>query len=324
MANLMDVRMQTLEFPSSDGRSTIHARAWWPPELAAPKDGGRVRPRAVLQLVHGMAEHISRYDDFACTMALHGVLVCGHDQIGHGDSSDPERWGCIPEHDGVLMLLKDIGTMRDIVSGWCSADTPYFVLGHSFGSFLVRDYLPQGARGLSGAIISGTGYVNPAKAQLGCLSAHAVCRLRGQDARSEFLHSMADGAYAKAIPDARTPFDWLSHNQANVDAYIADPACGFMFSAGGYVTLTKATLISCAPECACDVPHDLPLLYISGAEDPVGDCSRGVQRACDLARQAGSTDVTLHLYPHMRHEILNETGHEAVYADILAWMEERI
>ena len=135
---------------------------------------------------------------------------------------------------------------------------------------------------------------------------------------------MGAGGFGKAIPDARTNLDWLSRNRKNVDDYIADPSCGFMFSVGAYHEVAVLTSEVNDPACAAGVPHDLPLLYVSGAEDPVGDSGVGVEKAAALARGAGSADVTVRLYPHMRHEILNETGREQVFADVLAWIEERV
>ena len=132
---------------------------------------------------------------------------------------------------------------------------------------------------------------------------------------------MADGAYAKAIPNRRTDFDWLSHNQRNVDAYIADDACGFMFSADGYATLTELTAEVCTLECAQRGPHDLPLLYVAGAEDPVGELGRGVVRSAELARRAGSTDVTYRIFDGMRHEVLQEDGHAAVFDCVRGWLD---
>ena len=326
----MDLRPAFLDFTfaSADGESTIHGRAAWPQGMGPAAEKGTVdaalpRPRGIVQIVHGMAEHISRYDDFAAFLASHGYLVCGHDQIGHGESQDPSRWGCIPSRGGKEALLADIDRMRELADRQVAEGTPHFILGHSFGSFLARAYIARWGAGLSGVIISGTGYVAPITSSLGNALALLICRLHGDDYRSQLLHGMADGAYAKAIDGAQNGFEWLSHNEENVARYIEDPACGFMFSAGGYATLTDLTHETCRKECAQQAPKSLPLLYVSGAEDPVGSCGTGTTAAYQLARDAGATDVTLKLYPGMRHEILNENGHEVVYADLLDWLEAR-
>lgn len=324
MADEAKIERTTLTFNSSDRVSTIKAYLWWP-HGSEPKVGvteKKARPRGVVQIVHGMAEHITRYDAFARVLADAGYLVCGHDQISHGESSRPELYGCIPSRGGKQMLLNDIGTLRELVSDLVEAHTPFFLFGHSFGSFLARAYIARVAQGLSGAIICGTGFVPPATSKAGNVAASLCCKLMGDNAKVKFLQAMADGAYASAIPNAATPFDWLSHNEQNVRDYIADPACGFMFSAGGYATLTDLTAETCSLACAEKVPRDLPLLFISGAEDPVGDNGEGVRKAYELYLKAGCKDVSLKLYAGMRHEILNESGHEIVYHDLLSWLKE--
>lgn len=322
MADQSKIERTTLTFDSSDRVSTIRAYIWWPQGIPSASTN-RISPLGVVQIVHGMAEHITRYDAFARFLASKGFLVCGHDQIGHGESSRPELYGCIPSHGGEQMLLNDIGTLREIASERVAAKTPYFLFGHSFGSFLTRAYIARVPEGLSGAIICGTGFVDPAKSKAGNLLALACCKLMGDNARVRLLQAMADGAYANMIPQANTPFDWLSHNEQNVVSYMADPACGFMFSAGGYATLTALTAETCATPCAQAAPRDLPLMFISGAEDPVGDFGEGVRKAYELYLKTGHTNVLLKLYAGMRHEILNENGHEAVYADILSWLKEQ-
>lgn len=322
MTDLSRTTRSTFTFTSSDRTSTIRAYAWWP-DGVDPAGTEQVSPRGAVQLVHGMAEHITRYDAFARVLADEGFVVCGHDQIGHGESSDPSRYGCIPSHGGEDLLLNDIGTVRELVSDRLAPGTPYFLFGHSFGSFLARAYISRCASGLAGAVICGTGFVDPAASAAGNAVARLCCRLRGDDAKVRLLHAMADGAYANAIPAAKTNFDWLSHNEENVRAYIMDPACGFMFSAGGYATLTALTAETCSKPCVERTPHDLPLLFVAGAEDPVGDEGEGVRKAYQMYQDAGFTDVTLQLYAGMRHEILNEDGRKAVYHDIIDWLEER-
>ena len=135
---------------------------------------------------------------------------------------------------------------------------------------------------------------------------------------------MGVGAYSKAIKDAKTPLDWLSYNEENVKTYMGDEASGFSFSAGGYGTVTALTREVCDMACCVRVPPELPLLYIAGDGDPVGNMGEGVRISAQMARDAGSQDVTCTIYEHMRHEILNETDHQRVYDDVLAWVEERL
>lgn len=311
------VERESLSFASSDGSSTIAGYVWQSADIAHRA----AVPRGVVLLVHGMAEHIERYDEFARFLARAGYIVCGHNQIGHGSSSTPEHWGEIPLDGGRMALVRDVGRLRTMAATYCDAGTPMFVFGHSMGSFVVRNYIALYGDGLAGAILCGTGFVSPATSRAGRGVARLIAKTRGENYRSALLHSMAEGAYSRAIPSRRTDLDWLSVNEENVDRYLADEQCGFMFSAGGYATLTDLTAEVCTLECAQRVPRSLPLLYISGAEDPVGDDGRGVFASAELAKRAGSVDVTCKLYDGMRHEILNETGHELVFNDIRKWLD---
>ncbi len=306
------VEREKVGFDSADGVSRIHGYVW---------RGMGEEPRAVVQLIHGMAEYVGRYDEFARHLARRGYVVCGHDQVGHGASSPATKWGVLPSHGGRDVLVEDVHRLRRLVSSQLERPLPHFVFGHSMGSFVARAYVSQHADGLAGAIICGTGFVPPATSAAGHVLAILIACLRGDSHKSELLHSMADGAYARAIPHARTEFDWLSHNQRNVDEYIADKSCGFLFSAGGYATLTELTSEVCSPTCVRRVPASLPLLFVAGAEDPVGDFGRGVTRSAELARDAGSTDVTYHLYANMRHEILKEDGCQLVFDDVTRWLD---
>jgi alpha-beta hydrolase superfamily lysophospholipase len=318
-------RRYEVEFDSADATSRINASLWWRanPLDAAAAPEATVSPKGVVQIVHGMAEHVERYDEFARFLADAGYLVCGHNQIGHGASAPRQQWGCLPARGGRQVLVEDVHSLRRLVSQHVSDGTPHYVFGHSMGSFTTRSYISRHGDGLAGAVICGTGFVPVAKSRAGRTLARLISRLRGEDYKSKLLHSMADGSYSKAVENARTEFDWLSHNEENVERYIADEACGFMFSAGGYATLTDLTAEVCTLECAQRVPHQLPLLFIAGAEDPVGDMGEGVAKAADLARQAGSTDVTCKIYHGMRHEILNERDRRLVFGDVLSWLDKR-
>lgn len=306
-------QVQTIYFTSTDGSTQVRGIIWWPEQEA----------RGIVQLVHGMAEHIMRYDAFARYLTGLGYVVCGHDHVGHGQSvATPDDWGCLPVRGGRDVLVGDVGRMRKEVIARTEVHHPYFLFGHSMGSFVVRAYIAECGQGLDGAIICGTGHIAPATSAAGNLLARVIARVRGERYVSKLLGNLSIGSYAKAIDNPRTPLDWLSYNEANVDAYIADEQCGFAFSAGGNATLTALTREVCAPECCARVPKDLPLLYIAGDADPVGDMGKGVRTAASMARDAGSIDVTCTIYEHMRHEILNETDATRVMDDVAAWMEE--
>lgn len=312
-----EVTREEITFSSADESSTIHTLIWW------PSGDARENPRGVVQVVHGMAEHVSRYDEFARFLATNGFVVAGDDHIGHGSSSLPERWGVLPAKNGADILVKDEGRLRTIMTAKVPNMTPYFFFGHSLGSYMTRVYISRYGHGLSGAILSGTGTVDPATSKVGYALARAIAAIRGDDYKSTFLDSMGVGAYAKAFED-EGQFAWLSVNKQNVAAYEADEACGFMFSAGGYASVCALTAEACSKSCAEQVPHGMPLLFVSGSEDPVGDMGKGVRSAAQLAQDAGQTDVRMHLYGGLRHEILNEApeAREQVYNDIRSWLFE--
>ena len=311
------INREELSFPSADGRSTIRALVWWP-ALAAG-----TRARGVVQVIHGMAEHVERYDALARLFASRGFVVCGDDHAGHGASCDPSGYGCLPARGGAEALVADEHALRRLVTERVGADVPYLLLGHSLGSYIARVYLAEHGEGLAGVILSGTGTLPVAVSWAGHALARLICAVRGEKYRSKLLDGMGVGGYARAVPGP-TGCEWLSHNEKNVATYVADPRCGFMFSAGGYAAVTKLTARACSLAWARRAPHDVPLLFVSGAEDPVGDNGRGVRAAAELARRAGQRHVDMRIYEGMRHEIFNEDDGGRVMADVLSWVEERL
>jgi alpha-beta hydrolase superfamily lysophospholipase len=314
-----DARKETIHFDSAEGRTQIHGVIWWPEQ----------EPRGVVQIVHGMAEHIMRYEPFALYLNERGFVVCGHDHLGHGRSVlSKERLGRLPLRGGSDVLVNDVDHMRRLMLERLDSPLPYFLFGHSMGSFVTRAYISRNiyrnADNLAGAIICGTGHIAYPVSAVGNLLAQAIARVRGEDRVSKLLENISVGAYSKAIDHARTPLDWLSHVRKNVDEYIADELCGFSFSAGGNASLTALTREVCTKACCKRVPHDLPLLYIAGADDPVGNNGKGVRIAARMAYEAGVEDVTCRIYEGMRHEILNEEHGERVMADVVLWMERHL
>ena len=227
----------------------------------------------------------------------------------------------MPVDAGADILVEDVGSMRSVMGSRFARSVPYFIFGHSMGSFVVRNYLTRYGAGLSGAIICGTGNKPRVVARFGNRVARSLADKKGERYVSPFLHSLADGAYGKAVRNARTSFDWLSYDEANVDAYIADEMCGCPFTVGAYASLFSLVERAARLDLAMGVPKDLPMFYIAGAEDPVGDNGDGVRDAIEVMRAAGVADIKIKLYEGMRHEILNETGRDQVFEDVLEWLE---
>ena len=304
---------QDFFYPSADGKNRIHALEWLPEGT----------PKATLQLCHGMAEYIARYDAFAAFLAARGWYVTGNDHLGHGQSAaSAAQLGFFAQPKGNECVIADIHALRQRTDARYPG-LPRFMLGHSMGSFLLRQYITQYGEGLSGAIVMGTGAQPGAVLKAGKAICRTAARFHGWEYRSGLMNSMAFGSYNKRFEPARTPGDWLSRNEASVDAYNADPLCGFVFTVNGYYHMFRGIEAAQKPENIARIPKTLPLLLVSGANDPVGGFGAGVQQVFESYRAAGLSDVQMKLYPEDRHEILNELDRETVFADLAAWLEAR-
>lgn len=316
------VIVEPLSFPSADGSTAIHACLW---RTAVEGDvQAAPRPRALIQIVHGMQEHIGRYDGFARFLVSQGFAVCAEDHIGHGGSAasaaDLGHMGA----DAKEHLVADVQALRTLALAKVGEDTPYVVFGHSMGSFIARAFLARHGRGVRAAVICGTGNMPVAVSRMGNLLARAVATVRGRDFRSPFLESIVIGGFGRAIPGAQTPLDWLSTDPAVVRAFQDDPLAGAPFSAAAYAALTDLTAETSSPKSIRRIPKDLPVLFVAGAEDPVGGRGRAVRKAARLFERVGIKDVTCIVYEGMRHEILNEPEHMQVYRDVVFWIEEHL
>jgi len=312
---------QELFYESRDGKTQIHGVIWKPDCMLGEHAG---KPKCVLQIVHGMEEHIGRYDEFAKFMNKYDICVIGNDHLGHGQSvSDRVMHGYFGEDDIATVVVRDVHRLKKMVQEQLP-DVPFFIMGHSMGSFITRNYISRYGTGIAGAVIMGTGYVSGMLLGVGKFLARSIALFRGWEHKSQLLNKISLGAYLKRIENPRTPQDWLSVSEENVDAYIADPLCGFGFTANGYYTLY--TLMKRAQSAALrkKVPKQLPMFFVAGAQDPVGDYGEGVKKVFSLYQKAGIGNVSLKLYENMRHEILQEKNKEQVAQDIYAWITEHM
>ena len=313
-----------LDFTSHDGKTRINAKLWTSSAFGSGDAEGAEKPKAIVQIIHGMAEHIDRYDDLADYLVSNGFVVCADDHIGHGKSAaSPQEYGHMPVQGGKDILLHDEHTLFRMVRELFPA-VPYVLYGHSMGSFIARAYIARFGDDLAACVLSGTGNVAAALSQGGRMLARIMAAVHGETYRSKLIDNMGAGAYGKQIPNARTSLDWLSTDKAVVDKYIDDKLCGFMFTVGGYSTLLDLTAEVVTKACAELVPKDLPVLFVAGDGDPVGEMGKGVRAAAKLLRDAGVKRVDEKIYPGMRHEIHNEIGHEQVYDDVVRWVEGAI
>ena len=302
-------------FPSKDGNTEIHTIEW--------KPEGEVR--AVLQICHGMVEYIRRYDEFAQFLCGEGYYVVGNDHLGHGKSIQAKsEYGFFNEKYGNACVLGDMRTLRQRTEKKYPG-VPYFMLGHSMGSSLLRQYVQMYGNGLSGAVLMGT-VADHKKAAL--LFGKRLCRVmaafRGWHYRSKMVDNLVLGAYNKKFKPARTRADWITSDNENLDMYVADPLCSFMSTVNAYYNVFSGMIGIQRKESVYMIPKGLPVLFVSGADDPVGEFGKGVRKIYEKYRAAGIRDVTLRLYTGDRHEILNETDRDQVYKDLLGWFEKHI
>lgn len=301
-------------YPSSDGRTSIHAIEW--------KPDGEIR--GILQIAHGMVEFIDRYDRFARFMAGQGFVVVGNDHLGHGSSVvSEEDLGFFAERDGNKHVISDLHKLM-LLTKRKYPNLPYFFLGHSMGAFLARQYACYFGHSLAGVIVMGTGYTPESLILTGKSICRSIASVRGWRYRSEFLRKLVFGNNNKPFEPARTRNDWLTKDEAIVDAYNANPLNNYNFTVNGYFHMFRSIEMCQKSANLARIPKDLPILLISGAMDPVGNFGEGVRQVCEAYLKAGLTDVTMKLYENDRHEILNELDHDVVDNDILNWMVENI
>lgn len=301
-------------YPSADGVSEIRARRWQP-------EGA---PTAVLQISHGICEHLERYDAFARFLADKGILVVANDHLGHGRTAKTaEDRGVFAQRDGWNCVVDDIERLRQKTAAEYPG-FPYFLLGHSMGSFLARTYLIRYPNNLTGALISGTGQQKRMLVAAGIVFTAIVRALHGWRYRSKTVQHMAFGNYNHSFEPKRTASDWLTRDTKIIDGHLKDELCGFMPSVGLYHDMMCGIRFVSSGRNLRKMDVDMPVFFFSGTLDPVGEETRGVLRAVSGFYRAGCRDVTVKLYPEGRHEMLNETNRADVYQDVLHWMRGKL
>jgi alpha-beta hydrolase superfamily lysophospholipase len=298
---------------SSDCRHTLHVISWIPE--------GEVK--AVLQIVHGMVEFIDRYDTFARYLCDQGIAVIGHDHLGHGLTAGcDEDLGYFAAEGGAELLIQDMHLVTEAMIQEYPA-VPHMIMGHSMGSFCLRKYLTRYGNQVDGAIIMGTGDMALAAVLAGKTMSAGLIRLKGKRYRSEKLTAMVFGGYLKHIENVRTPMDWLTKDTDIVDAYLHNKYNTFRFTAGAYHDFFEILEYVTRETDIEKIPRELPILLVSGKEDPVGSWGAGPAHLAARYEKLGFQNVTLKLYEGDRHEILNETDREQVEEDLGNWILEQ-
>lgn len=309
----MFLKKEELYYNSADGITKIYATLWIPDEI-----------KMVFQIAHGMVEHIERYDDFAKFLNSFGILVLGNDHLGHGNSiNSKEDFGYFSEENGNKNVIEDMYSLTKIAKERYK-NVPYVFLGHSMGSYLLRQYLCQYGQELDAAIIMGAGDEPLLKLKGGMAIIEKIASKKGWRYRSKIIDKAIFGGFNKKFEPAKTSKDWLSRDENTVNQYILDEKCNFIFTLNAYYNLLYGINKLCDDNYLNNMPKNLPILLIAGEDDPVGNFGKGIHNIFKKYKSIGMQFVEIKLYPNLRHEILNEIEKEVVYNDILQWLKQLI
>lgn len=285
----------------------IHTRCWYPEEA----------PTAVMVVAHGLAEHSGRYQGLAEALTRAGIAVVAADHRGHGPWTRTTGLGFVSDWDGWARLVGDLGTVVATAHN-TFPHRPVFLLGHSMGSIIARCYTARHSERIAALVLTGTigDHGSAARALLGL--ADALGRVRGRWNSSTLLHTVMFSRFNLPFLPARTDFDWLSRDPAEVDSYVADPLCGFVPSIALYRDLLQGVVEANSPAAFTSLRPELPVLIASGSQDPP---VAKVPEVAERMRRAGVRDVTLRLYTGARHELFHETNRDEVFDDLVAWLQ---
>lgn len=313
----MEIKVNKSEdyFLSADNITQIHYVKWVP----YPID----KVKGIIQITHGMEEHIERYKEFAEYLSLNGYIVCGNDHLGHGKSVlSPEHYGYFSKENGWQNLISDMYELSKTIKEEYP-NLPFILLGHSMGSLLARKYTAMYGDCLTAAIYTGTSGGSKF-IDLGIKLCEKRIKEKGDLAKGIDINKIAFGKYNKKAYPRHSDYDWLSRDPDEVDKYINDPLCHFTFTYGGFLDLFKLTKEVSNKKWALSVPLDLPIYIFSGNMDPVGGYSHGVVKVVDWLTSTGHTKVTVKFYEDGRHEMLNEINKQFVQRDTLRWINKTL
>ena len=277
--------------------------------------------KAWVHIFHGMAEHAKRYDTFAKALVAEGYSVLAHNHRGHGTSKTTVL-GQFAKQDGWQKVLTDLETVREAI---CTEETklPYYIFGHSMGSFIAQSYLTGNAKPIDGLMLSASNQQNTFMSQAGKLVANIEAMRLGSDKPSKLLQFLSFGSFNNHFQPTRTAYYWLSRDTLEGNKYVADSLCGFACSISLWQDFLTALTQLFQPDNLKKIQTDLPIMIIGGDKDPVGLMGKGLTKLAQSYRRAGQEKVTFKLYTDARHELLNETNHIEVTADILSWLNHQ-
>lgn len=303
---------QEFYIQSTNEINKLHLIIWKP----------KADPIGILQISHGMIEYIDRYDEFARYLADRGYIVVGNDHLAHGKTvTHKEELGFFNAKDPSYTVVEDLHRVT-LYMKKNYPDLPYFLLGHSMGSFMARRYLMTYGNELTGAIIMGTGRHSALSLKMAHDLVKLVNKFKPMTHRSKLLNKVCFGTYNRRFKPNKTSHDWLSQDADVVDAYLKDPLCTFTFTLNGYKTLFDTLSFIQEPSNMARIPKMLPIFMVAGDADPVGDYGKGVTDVYNSYKALGICDISLKLYKDARHELVNEFERQTVFSDIYNWLEK--
>ncbi|WP_227431100.1 alpha/beta fold hydrolase [Psychrobacter sp. I-STPA6b] len=280
--------------------------------------------KATLLIAHGMTEHSGRYIEFAQFLANHGIMVATYDHLGHGKTAENmDELGYFAPSYPMQALLKDTVIMADAIKAHYP-DVPHFIMGHSMGSFIVRNVLQHHASEFAGAILMGTSDFDPLIPVFLPMT-KMLNKIAPKQRNIVFANTMnrvLNFKLGKSRADSE--FAWVCANSEGRQAYEADPLCGFDFTNNGFMALMQLMHRGLHKQWAQTIDKDFAMLFVSGEDDPIGNMGDGVRQLSERLLQQGFTHIDYYLYPNMRHEPLHEVEHQLVYQDILNWLSKTI
>ena len=300
-----------ITYPSKDGKNTVTA------QIYLPKD---VIPKGIVQLSHGMIDHVGRYKNLADFLTANGYIFAGNDHLGHGKSAESkDDYGFFASNNGYELLLRDLHSFNKILREKYP-DLPIVMLGHSMGSFLARLYAVKYPHTVRGVIIHGTAGKNPL-INAGLALTRVIKFFKGDRYRSRLITSMSVGAYSKKFPKSEGEYSWLSKDASMISDKASDPYANFTFTASGYIDLFKMLRECNSGQWFKSYPKTMPTVIMSGESDPVGDFGKGPNSVYKQLLVEGCTNVSLKLYVDARHELFNEYCRYEAFSDILTFLE---
>ncbi len=280
-------------------------------------------PIGVVQIVHGMAEHSLRYEDFASFLNTKGFVVYADDHRGHGYSIGEDQPPGYVGKDGFNSIVEDEKIITEIIRDKCP-NIPLFVLGHSFGSFLTQEYIQRYSTSVDGIIFSGSAKQDGLDISFGYIFSWLGRRFSNDKKEFHFIDKLSFGSFNERVDNPKTKFDWISRDDSQVETYINDPLCGFVSPINFFYEMFKGLKGLYKDERLNKINKALPILVLSGNMDPVGKYGKSVTRLYNQYKDLEIQDLSLKLFDGGRHELLNEINKEEVYEFILGWLDERL